>query len=349
MTVSALALRPRPWLAPLGALFGGAAALRATLYRRGLLGHTRLASPVISIGNLAVGGRGKTPLVELTASMLMGAGRPVAILSRGYGGAFRGDVLVVSDGERVLADTEAAGDEPVMLARALPGAVVAVGRDRARVGRAVESAFGARVHVLDDGFQHLRLFRDLDVVCVDAEDLRARPLPAGALRERLSALGRAHVVAVSGEDQDEARAAMASLVRDLDPARVFRVRRQPAGFFDRAGLAVPAPARAFLLTGIARPERVAADVARQGTSVVGHAVFADHHRFRAEEVEASARRAADAGAGAIVTTAKDAVRLPPAPAGSLPVVVFRVTCAIEDAARYRSLLLAAAGAVTRVS
>ena len=105
MTAIALpALRSRPWLAPLGAVFGGAAALRATLYRRGVLARHRLASPVISIGNLAVGGRGKTPLVERTASILMEAGRPVAVLSRGYGGSFRGDALIVSDGVRVHAD-----------------------------------------------------------------------------------------------------------------------------------------------------------------------------------------------------------------------------------------------------
>ena len=158
----------RAWLAPLGAVFGGATTLRAALYRRGVLADTRLGSPVISIGNLAMGGRGKTPLVELTATLLRDAGRPVAVLSRGHGGDFRGDVLVVGDGTRVLAEAAQAGDEPVMLARALPGVVVAVGRDRARAGRAVEAAMGPRVFVLDDGFQHLRLARDLDIVCVDA-------------------------------------------------------------------------------------------------------------------------------------------------------------------------------------
>src|SRR5205814_6115946 len=131
-----------------GSVCGGAAALRVSLYDRGLLARTRLKSPVVSIGNIAVGGRGKTPLVELTATLLREAGRPVAVLSRGYGGSFRGEWLVVADGQRVLADATLAGDEPVMLARALPGVVVAIGRDRGAVGRAVEEAVGPRVHVL---------------------------------------------------------------------------------------------------------------------------------------------------------------------------------------------------------
>jgi len=138
-------------LAPLGALYGGVAAARAAAYRRGWLPRARLAGPVISVGNLSVGGSGKTHVVALIAEMLRHARRPVSVLSRGYGGSFRGDCLVVGDGQGVCAGPEEAGDEPVMLARALPGVVVAVGRRRDRVGRAVEARFGARVHVLDDG------------------------------------------------------------------------------------------------------------------------------------------------------------------------------------------------------
>jgi len=322
-------------------MLGGGAALRAALYRRGVLPRVRLASPVISIGNLAVGGRGKTPLVERAAAWLRDAGRPVAILSRGYGGSFRGEALVVSDGERVLTDAQSAGDEPVMLARALPGVVVAVGRDRGRLGQVLEKRFGPRACLLDDGFQHLRLARDLDVVCVDAEDLSDRPLPAGALRERPSALARADLVAVAGEDDAAADGACRALGEVLGPARVFRVRRRPAGFVDAAGAVAPAPARAFLLSGIARPERFARDVASAGPAVIGHAVFPDHHRFRLEEVEAAAHDARALGADAMVTTAKDVVRLPAGPAG-LPWLVFRVRTDVDDEARFRERLLAAA-------
>ena len=330
--------RPRAWLAPLGAIFGGAASLRAELYRRGVLARARLGSPVISVGNLAVGGRGKTPLVELAATLLRDAGKRVVVLSRGYGGAFRGEALVVGDGTSV----GEAGDEPVMLARALPGVLVAVGRDRVRAGRSIEMTFGPRVFVLDDGFQHLRLRRDLDIVCVDAADLRARPLPAGSLRERPSALSRADLIAVSGEDEDEAGAAAASLAQRFGPARVLRVRRHPVGFFDLAGAPAPAPARAFLLTGIARPERVAADLVAQGTAIAGQAAFADHHPFRAEEIESVLRQAVTTGADAIVTTAKDAVRLP-ALRSARPLLVWRVRCVVDDEERLRARLLAAGG------
>jgi len=159
------------------------AALRVALYRRGVLGSSRPRGPVISVGNLSVGGSGKTPLVARIAELAAEASLPVAVLSRGYRGAFRGEALIVSDGERVLCGAAEAGDEAVMLARLLRGAVVAVGRRRDRVARAVESRFGPRLHLLDDGFQHLRLQRDLDLLCVDPADLEDRPLPAGRLRE----------------------------------------------------------------------------------------------------------------------------------------------------------------------
>ena len=337
------AARPHAWLAPLGAVFGGAGALRAELYRRGLLSRTRLSAPVLSIGNLAVGGRGKTPLVQRTAELLRDAGRRVAVLSRGYGGSFRGDALIVSDGTRILADAEQAGDEPVMLAQALPGVVVAVGRDRGTVGRALERGIPPHVHLLDDGFQHLGLFRDLDIVCVDAEDLRDRPLPAGLLRERPSALSRADLVAVSGEREEEAQAACALFAQRLGAGRVFRVRRAAAGFTGRDGTEAPAPARVFLLTGIARPERVAADLERQGIVVAGRAAFPDHHRFSEADIASAVCDAQGARVDAIVTTLKDVTRLPAGLGESLPLRVFRVRTEIDDEPRFRQRVLAVAG------
>jgi tetraacyldisaccharide 4'-kinase len=314
-------------------VFGGATTLRAALHRRGVLADTRLGSPVISIGNLALGGRGKTPLVELTATLLRDAGRPVAVLSRGHGGDFRGDLLVVGDGTRVLADAAQAGDEPVMLARALPGVVVAVGRRRDRVGRAVEARYGQRVHVLDDGFQHLRLRRDLDLVCVSARDLADRPLPGGRLREPRAALARADLILLDAEDP--ARAALAA----AHPGRVLRLRRRVLGFFDLDGAERPAPARPFLLSGIARPERFHDDVSSRVRQVSGAAVFADHHAYGAADVAGVEARARASGADAIVTTAKDAVRLPALP---MPVLVLRVAAEVDDEAVLRDRVLRAA-------
>jgi len=320
-------------LSPLGALYGAATRARAAAYGRGWLPRARLGGPVISVGNLGVGGSGKTPVVALLAAMLRDAGRPVAVLSRGYRGSFRGDCLVVADGEGVHAGPEAAGDEPVMLARCVPGVVVAVGRRRDRVGRAVEARYGPRVHVLDDGFQHFRLQRDLDLVCLSAHDLVDRPLPAGRLREPRAALARADLILL---DADEAaRSALAA----KHPGRVLRLRRRVVGFFGLDGAERPVPARPFLLSGIARPERLHADVASRVGEVSGTAVFADHHAYGPADVADVESRARAAGADAIVTTAKDAVRLPPL---SLPVLVLRVAAEVDDEVLLRERVLRAA-------
>jgi tetraacyldisaccharide 4'-kinase len=324
----------------LGRTFGALGSLRVAAYRRGLLPRTRLAGPVISVGNLGVGGSGKTPVVARVAEILRDAGARVAVLSRGYGGRFRGEALVVSDGAAVLSGADEAGDEPVMLARALPGVVVAVGPRRDVVGRAVEARFGPRVHVLDDGFQHLRLERDLDLLCLDVRDLADRPIPAGRLRERPEAAGRADaflLTRLEAASEEE----LAALEARLGTDRTFRVARRATGWRALDGAPASAPARAFLLAAIARPERFERDVAAGGTAVVGRAFFRDHHRFQVEELAAAAAAARAAGAEAIATTAKDAARLS-ASATDLPVLVLGIAAAIEGEERLRKRLLAAA-------
>jgi tetraacyldisaccharide 4'-kinase len=206
--------------------------------------------------------------------------------------------------------------------------VVAVGRRRDRVGRHVEELCGRRVHVLDDGYQHLRLHRDLDLLCVGACDLEDRPLPAGRLRERPSAARRASAVLLEGD---------AGSVPE--GTRVFRWRRRVEGFTDRDGRPSAAPARPFLLAAIARPERFAADASALA-SPVGQAFFRDHHRFTPAELDAVAARAGAAGADAVVTTAKDVERLPPGWA-SLPVAVLRIAAVVDEAAPFRDLVLRA--------
>jgi tetraacyldisaccharide 4'-kinase len=328
----------------LGDLYGALAAARVTAYRRGLVPSHRLAGPVISVGNLSVGGSGKTPVVARLAELLRAQGLPVSVLSRGYRGSFRGDALVVGDGHGLCATAAEAGDEPVMLARALAGVVVAVGPRRDAVGRAVEARFGPRVHLLDDGFQHLRLARDLDLLCLSPEDLGDRPLPAGRLRENAVAARRADILLLTGAE-DVSPARMSEVERSLGRTPTFRVRRRGLGFASPAGEAVAAPARPFLLAGIARPQRFAADVGRVCPTVVGTAFFRDHHAFSAADLEAVMSRARAAGADALVTTAKDAERLAPSdPAPSdpvLPLLVFRVAAEIDDEDRLLERLLAA--------
>ena len=328
----------------LGRLFGAAARLRLAAYRRGVLRRRRLAGPVVSVGNLSVGGSGKTPLVRRVAEMLRDEGRSVAVLSRGYGGSFRGEALVVSDGDEVLAGWAEAGDEPVMLARSLPGVVVAVGPRRDVVGRVVEARFGPRVHVLDDGFQHLRLERDLDLVCLDVRDLDDRPLPAGRLREGPEALDRADVVLLTrleAATEDELQV----LETRLGPERTFRVSRHVVGWRTLGGVEAAAPARAFLFAGIARPERFEADAASAGAEVVGHSFFTDHHRYHPKEIETLVARARAEGAEALATTAKDAVRLEGVVPGTaaLPILVLHVAVSISDEGRFSRRLLEAVG------
>ena len=326
----------------LDALLASTLALRPAAYRRGWLRAARLAGPVVSIGNLSFGGSGKTPVVRRVAEMLMEAGQPVSVLSRGYGGRGGGEALLVSDGRGVLASADLAGDEPVMLARALPGAVVAVGPRRDRVGRLVEARFGRRVHLLDDGFQHLRLARDLDVVCLDVADLEARPLPLGRLREGPRALDRADLVLLTRlEAASEER--LRAIEDRLGPARVHRVRRRVLGFRTLDGRPGECPRRAFLLAAIARPSRLEWDVSGGGSLVVGRSFFRDHHRFRSDEVATAAARARAAGADAVVTTAKDAVRLAGMPETALPVLVLEIAADIADEDRFRERLLAAVG------
>ena len=338
-------MKARPWLAPFGAAFGAGAALRARLYARGLLRRHTLDGPVISVGNLAVGGRGKTPLVARVASILRDAGERVAVLSRGYGGASRGEALLVSDGEAVLAAADVAGDEPALLAGLLPGVVVAVAARRVDAGRLVEKRFGRCVHVLDDGFQHLALHRDLDLVAIEAVDLAGRPMPAGDLREHPAALARADVVLLAARIG-------APLPPGLDAGRTLRWHRRSLGFASPAGSARPMPARAFVVSAIAAPERVAADLAALGCRVVGQVAYRDHHRFTARELEAAAAAARAAGADAVVTTEKDAVRLAASGDGAGPawtaaaptLVVHRIEAVIEDEERLREILLRAARA-----
>jgi tetraacyldisaccharide 4'-kinase len=271
----------------------------------------RLRRPVISVGNLSHGGRGKTPVVSLLARWLVEAGERPAILTRGYARSRPEDgVVVVSDGRHLLADVERGGDEPLMLARDAPGACVVVSEQRALAGALAERALGATVHLLDDGFQHLQLARDLDVVIVTREDLADRPVPFGRLREPVAALAAADAVfmdvAAAPDDPPisaESGPAVAAPVR-------FLLRRA-------IGEAVPleperswsaADRRIVAVAGIARPQRFVDSLRAAGWIVAEALMFGDHHAYTTTDLAAMAAAANRAGAP-IVTTAKDAARL----------------------------------------
>src|SRR5439155_11966895 len=234
----------------------------------------RLMRPVVSVGNLRVGGSGKTPIVEYIARLLHAQGERPAILTRGYARRVPLDgVTVVSDGSAVRATLDSAGDEPLMLAQALPGVAVLVGSNRYLSGCLAERTLGATVHILDDGFQHVELERDADLLLVAEEDLTDRPLPAGRLRERVSAAAIADAALVTaGYDTAAER-----IGRMMAISTVFRVTRTIGAprmiTGTRESVVVPPQSRVFVVTGIARPDRFIADVVGTGWDVSGMMTF----------------------------------------------------------------------------
>jgi tetraacyldisaccharide 4'-kinase len=325
-------------------IYGATAMWRRRRYAPPSGRRRRLTRPVISVGNLTTGGSGKTPAVDYLARLLLESGERPSILTRGYARRSPADgVTVVSDGVSVLTGVDAAGDEPMMLARALTGVPVLVGADRYLSGRLAEARFGVTVHLLDDGFQHHALARDLDLLLVDAHDLDDRVIPAGRLREPLTAAALADAVLVTGamSNQDASPAVdPASICHALDIAVGFSVRRHikgpPPGFRGAPVLAV---------AGIARPERFFADLAASGWTVAGTLPFRDHHVFDAADVTRIADRVRTIGAELIVTTEKDAVRFESTDVGPLRLWPVPLTIEIEPATAFRHWLLQRLGSV----
>ena len=325
----------------LSAVYSAAAARRRQWYARDPSRQRRLARPVISVGNLRVGGSGKTPMVAYLARLLLAHGERPAILTRGYARRESSDgVTIVSDGTAVRAGLATAGDEPLMLARALPGVAVLVGADRHLSGCLAERRFGATVHLLDDGFQHLELARDVDLLLSAEDDLQERPLPAGRLREGIAAAAAADAALVTaGYD-----AAAARIGRALGVPTVFRVTRTTgpprmiAGNHD--SVVVPSGARVFVVSGIARPERFVADITSAGWELAGVMEFRDHHPYTARDVARIRDAARTAASAIILTTEKDAVRLTACELGDLPIAAIPLVVGVEPADAFRDWLLA---------
>jgi tetraacyldisaccharide 4'-kinase len=287
----------------------------------------RLSKPVISVGNLSMGGTGKTPVVAAIAEWLIGAGYRPSILTRGYGREDALDGVVVIDGATPVRQT---GDEPLMLARRVRGATVCVSPDR-YLGGVLAEKLGCDVHVLDDGFQHVELARQLDVLVTTVGEIpNGRVIPLGRLREPMDAAARAHFVVVTDATAGAASAEAWTLGisqscgtrRSLGEPVGIRdqgsgIGRQGSGTRDQGVLAV---------AGIAHPERFVQSLRDGGWTVVDSMSFADHHRYSQKDLDAIASRMASAGAGAVFTTDKDAVRFE-SPAPSFP--LYRVPLEVE--------------------
>jgi tetraacyldisaccharide 4'-kinase len=314
-------------LIPFAVVWSSLVWARREAYRLGLARRRRVAGlTVVSIGNLAVGGTGKTPLVVGLARALLEREIRTAVVSRGYGAAGRGaGPLLVSDGAGPLVGAEAAGDEAVMIARAVP-VVVLVSRDRRTGARLARERYGAEVVILDDGFQHLPLARDADIVLLEARDPFGNgwTLPAGRLREPLSALGDADLFlfvhrGVSGVRPIPQR--LKGLLQALRPGAVtldgvLRMSglRQGGGDEHRP-IGELVDRGVVLVSGLADPAPFEAEVRQRGARVLAHFAFDDHHRYGPDDVARVREEAAHSGAEWILTTAKDEVKLVPAGLG----------------------------------
>jgi tetraacyldisaccharide 4'-kinase len=291
---------------------------------------------VISVGNIAAGGSGKTPVVATLARWLLSQGERPAILTRGYARRHTAEgVVVVSDRHRVLEPVSRSGDEPQMLARSLPGVPVLVSADRYLAGCLGERRLGCTVHILDDGFQHFALERDVDLVLVSPDDLEDAVLPGGRLREPLSAARAADALLVNGTE-DEARLVSERLgvERKYRLMTIFRAARllEPFG----ALLPPMSGMRALAVAGIARPRRFFDAARAQGWDVVQELAFRDHHWFDATDLKRMLITARAANADVILTTEKDAMRLMHLPLAPIPrtFAFLPMSVAIEPASEF---------------
>ncbi len=294
----------------------------------------RASVPVISIGNLAVGGTGKTPLVAWIARHLQADGLVPAVVSRGYGGTAGPGPLVVSTGEGPRVNARTCGDEPHLLARSLKGVIVVVGADRIEGARCAAAA-GAGVVLLDDGFQHRRLARDLDIVVLDSRAPfgDGHLLPRGFLRERPAALARAQLVVLTRvRDGDRATGAIHAVHAAGYSGPIVRAGHRTTGFHDATGAACPAPARALAFCGIGDPDLFRGDLQGSGVVTAGFLVFRDHHPYTLARWDALIAEAKTLDVP-LVTTEKDLSRLQAAAGASLaraPLVVLRIEAVVWD-------------------
>ncbi|MBZ5523083.1 MAG: tetraacyldisaccharide 4'-kinase [Acidobacteriia bacterium] len=273
---------------PLSAIFGGVVALRNALYDRRILKVQRLTRPVVSVGNLSVGGSGKTPFVIALGNLLKDRGIEFDVLSRGYGR--RSAEVAVVDPQGTA---EEFGDEPLLIAQKLQVPVI-VGADRYQAGLLAEKKFASRLHLLDDGFQHRRLHRDFDIVLLPARDLKASLLPTGRLREPLAAVRRADAVVLEP-----------SVPVPTGVTRAWRIHRE----ITVDSVSSNSTGTVVTFCGIAHPDQFFESLKTAGIKVVQTVAFRDHHYYDQRDIDRLLQVKTSAGAEGLITTEKDAVKL----------------------------------------
>lgn len=298
-------------LAVLSVPYRGVILLRSLAYARGLFRVHRLNRPVISVGNLTVGGTGKTPMVALLARLLLARGKKVAVISRGYGGSLEGETRIVSDGHTVFLSAAEAGDEPVHLATAVPGLMAVIGTDRHAAGRMALERLNPDVFILDDGFQHLRLHRDLNILLMDCRAPlgNGHTLPAGLLREPASAMSRSDLVVYTRCSGAEAPTVHGVIPSCRAGHILTGVELLPSGGREQFDILRGRKGVAF--AGIAEPEAFFAALQDKGVEIVAAVSFGDHCRYGEPEILKLLETCRAVGADYLITTGKDAVKLAP--------------------------------------
>ena len=292
---------------PVTGLYGAVTALRNTLFDRGVLTARQLDRPVIGVGNLSMGGSGKTPFVIALGELLQARGIQFDVLSRGYGRKTRGVLVVEPDG-----NASEFGDEPLLIARRL-GVPVIVGESRYAAGRVAEHKFQSHLHILDDGFQHRSLARDFDIVLMMESDFSDTLLPSGRLREPLSSLQRADAVVLpTGFEADYPA---------LRRKRIWRTTRD---------LILPnSPSMPVVFCGIARPKQFFAQVRAAGIQPSAEIIFRDHHAYDKDDIQTLISACRDRSADGFLTTEKDAINLAPEQHLLQPLAVAKLNLALD--------------------
>ena len=299
----------------LSLLYGSALWLRSRAYACGLLRSKKLSLPVLSVGNLTVGGTGKTPVVIQIAGLLQKHNRKPLVLSRGYGRTDAARTVIVSDGAAAIADSRSGGDEPALIARRLPGVPVVAGSDRYRAGLFAIERLHPDVIVLDDGFQHLRLSRDRNILLIDASEPfgNGKLLPAGILREPLTAMQRADIVLITRADRAVDLVALKRTISTRSSAKIFTARHVPRSLVNVASgeeqaLASLRGTPVLAFAGIARPESLAALLKDLGAEVKTVVEYPDHYQYTGADLAGLVQRSRELDA-LPVTTEKDSERI----------------------------------------
>jgi tetraacyldisaccharide 4'-kinase len=330
-----------------GLVYEALVRMRNGLYTSAALPQHRLPGPVISIGNITMGGTGKTPLVIHVARMIERLGCSPAILSRGYGRAEPNRTHILPPGASVSSPAEILGDEPALIRRHIPSAWMGISKDRFFAGSAISQQQKRAVFILDDGFQHRKLHRDLDIVLID----RSQPLqtnrvfPRGTLREPLSALDRCDMVIINGMPAGEGP--------DLVAGEILRYHKNVPAFYCKQtveslvpfsswkeeimdGFHTPPVESAFLAAALGNPERFERDIRQLGINVNGTRFFPDHYQLKSEDWRICAEEARSRKVDAIITTEKDAIKISHPPDFSMLVSIQSMV--LSDAEAFERIL-----------